>query len=145
MQLKDIGRELEAVSKTVLRPLGVAITQELAVGVFNRAVRTSPVGTPATSEHPGKYRASHTLSRGPRSIAKKLPDAPTYAIPGENEARAAVKGLQPGERVHLVNRAKSDGARKSYAKYLEPPYTKSPQAPQGVYAPMRAWLQVNAG
>lgn len=132
--LKTAGRELDRVTDEFLPAFSSALKRRAMVSLLLDIERRSPVGTlDVTSPHPGKYRGSHTISRGPQPIADDLPDQGAFPIRGQPYAERAVGDPAMDEPVHMANAARTGRNPKSYAPALEAGH--SPQAASGVYGP----------
>lgn len=163
--LEELGPAVGEYLNRAFRVLQEELRAEVAERAIVELVDRSPVGNPATDPHPGKYRASHTVSVG--SIqAQALPDQPAYPIPGVEAVSAALSGAtDPGESVFLANAAVSGKKEYPYGKAaLEPgrrQYSRvgsrttmwigSEQAPEGIYGPtvealkgLRGTIEANA-
>lgn len=162
--LEKLGPALERFLNRAILVVQEELRAEIAEQAIVKLVDISPVGNFATDPHPGKYRASHTVSVG--SIqAQALPDQPAYPIPGIEAVSAALSGSDPGESVFLANGAVSGEKEYPYGKAaLEPgrrQYSRvssrttmwigSEQAPEGIYGPtveallgLRGTIEANA-
>lgn len=144
-----LGSFLDRAVPVLQEELRYAVVEAAVVEVVDR----SPVGDPSSDPHPGKYRASHTVSVGSVQT-KKLDDMPAYPIPGAEMVSAALNGADPAESVFVANGAMSEGGYPYGKAALEPgrrQYTRvgsrttmwigSEQAPEGVYGPAVQALQ----
>jgi hypothetical protein len=152
--LEQLGPVLGAFLDRAVPVLQEELRAEIVEQALVKVVDLSPVGDPSTDPHPGKYRASHTVSVG--SIqTQALADLPNYPIPGIEMVASALAGADPAASVFIANGAVSGKKEYPYGKAaLEPgrrQYTRvgsrttmwigSEQAPEGIYGPTVQALQ----
>lgn len=123
--LEEAAAGLTRLARPVLTKALTGAAQGVATEYLVQNVRLSPVGRPQAmtggngvrmpaDPHPGKLRASWRLNRNKPAYAR-LPDAPSYPVPGAGQAAAVFRGYQLGQEVYLSNDARTDGARRGYA------------------------------
>jgi hypothetical protein len=144
----QLGAELRRVGRDQVPRLSTELIGGMGRRWFFRIIRLAPVGRHkasrrrGTSPHPGKFRASVRAGAG-RPKWARLPDSPTYGVPGAGDIEPELARLKPGQTFHLTDDAKTDRAKRGYADVLErgrhtdsrgrPAGSK--QAPKGVFAP----------
>lgn len=162
-------QSLEAAAAGLSRLAGPVLTNALtgaAQGVATeylvQNVVLTPVGRPQAvtigdvqypaDPHPGKLRASWRLNRGKPAYAR-LPDAPSYPVPGAAQAAAVFRGYRIGQEVFLSNDARTDRAKRGYADVVALVGVHvdrlgrtigSPQAPEGTVIPANREVQRRA-
>lgn len=132
----------------VVPGLSRALRDGVATAVFLKLPQLSPVGSPTTDPHPGKYRASHIASVGqPRYVV--LPDLPAYPIPGAPEIEAVLRQAALDATIFIANAAAParspddsyagllEGGRRQYSRVAtgKTQWIGSTQAPSGIYGP----------
>ena len=156
LDIAGVGPALDKVHEKLLPGIHRGVATEFALWAHGEAVRRYPVGTLGTrhkdpkqrqrqtSPHPGKARASNTVSAGSPEYPD-LPDQPAYQIPGDGEARAGLTSLRYADDIWLSNDAKNSRSDYNYPSTLEEGRRKSAsggmtgseQAEDGVYRPLQ--------
>lgn len=147
IRIDQFPAELQRLIAVLIPTLGHELAMAVMLYLHRNIVKASPVGDPRVDQHPGKYRASHTVSAG-RPVFRDLPDQPSYPIPGDPEAIAGMRQSKPGQDLFVATDARSDGAERGYSGFLEGgrrQYSRvstqmamwigSEQASEGVYEP----------
>jgi len=134
MILADLPAALDKFAEVVIPALEKEVRDQFALALWLQLPYLSPVGSAARGDpHPGKYRASHTISASAGDF-KQLGDLPSYPIPGGDEALAVLQDVAPELPVYEGNAVPaSDTSPGSYAAPLEAGW--SAQAPGGIYGP----------